>query len=194
MKRVILLDFDDSFIFNILSDLKRLNIEGEVVHWKKINKLKLSPHTKNVIIYGPGPGHPHEYKSIYPKIEKWLKEKNLFHLGICLGHQLLWNINGCAIKNSIKPMHGQPVSIKIPKWDKSFPKEYWDKIVTVQRYNSLGISSEKIIDHFVVDEEYQEPMVGRGKNFITYQFHPESVGTSCRKLFFNPIIEFLGNI
>ncbi len=194
MSKIILIDFDDSFIFNIFSDLKRLKLNGEIVHWQKLSNLKFNPKEQHVIIYGPGPGHPDEYKRIYPQIKKWLKEKNIFHMGICLGHQLLWNVNGCPIEKSIKPLHGQTVTLKIPEWNRLFPKSHWGKLISVQRYNSLSINTQQSSGQFILDEEWHEPIMGRGKNFITYQFHPESVGTSCRKLFFNPIVAFLDTI
>ncbi len=192
-------DFNDSFTYNIYTEIKRLYplIDVEVVEFdqilKKLKWLK-SQRGKHILILGPGPGHPDEYKIFFRDINKLFSKSNIFIFGICLGHQILCQLLGAEVKRSKLPVHGQKVTyekrknLSIPGI--SFPLE-------VQRYNSLAVkSSIKIVELFKQKNikfyiESDEIIVTYGDHFITYQFHPESVGTTCPESYFRIIGKFL---
>ena len=191
-----LLDFNDSFTFNIASCLFELGFSFRVVRFDQIPKflsLALEEKQKHIFVYGPGPGNPDHYKDFFPKIEKLLDDKNFFHLGICLGHQILWKIKGAAVERSQRPLHGQSINIEIPPWDGVFPKKYWQKEVQVQRYNSLAVKSEGLTPFKTLCDKNGELLMGHFDRVLTYQFHPESIGTSFPSLFFGSLSHFLYN-
>ena len=177
------IDFDDSFSFNIIQELSLLGIKTNVIHWKDFEDLPQD----GILILGPGPGHPDDYQRIFPLIERWIIDKrSLF--GICLGHQIFWQLQGANVIRSKEPLHGQRVELTLSKsWQE------WLKLpekVFVQRYNSLGIPEEFGRSH----PEFQnlifndEIFATRGPRLLTYQFHPESVGTSFRQEFMRPVL------
>lgn len=191
--KVIIVDFNDSFTWNIFSTLKEMDekLEIEVVHWQEFDNSK----TKDtVVILGPGPGHPDEYFKIYPKIRELMKKKDTFLMGICLGHQLLAKVMGLEIVSSASLVHGQTEQITLPAWTDVFSKEMQNKQIEVQRYNSLSVKddSDAISEVKTLVKKGEIVMMKFG-NGVSYQFHPESVGTSCPKSFFEVALKFLYN-
>ena len=93
-------------------------------------------------------------------------------MGICLGHQLIGLVDGFEIRKSLKPMHGEQVSILFNK-----------KYTWVQRYNSLALfESARSSDEILIREW------SRG---VSYQFHPESIGTLNNSIFFKDLLHFI---
>ncbi|HXH29629.1 MAG TPA: hypothetical protein VNJ01_02340 [Bacteriovoracaceae bacterium] len=186
MKRATFIDFDDSFTFNVIQELSQAGFTVAVVHWKDFEVLP----AEGLLVLGPGPGHPDDYQSLFPLILSWLElKKPLF--GVCLGHQLLWRILGEDVIRSKEPLHGQKVKLALNKeWSD------WLRLgseVSVQRYNSLAVLAQAAIRNpgyrnLIVNDEI---LITRSPQVITYQFHPESVGTSYRKAFFRPVFEEL---
>lgn len=186
---IYLCDFEDSFTYNIYADLKESNLPVTVIPFEEVQQflnIKTNSKTKEIIILGPGPGHPDEYKDIQETLEKLLKRENLLLVGICLGHQLIWQAQGFACHHSATPVHGQVQNI-----------ELYDTCIKVQRYNSLSIklSKNQITD---LKKEGWDLVVTNSEldsssnnNILSYQFHPESVGTTCKNLLYSPINKFL---
>jgi para-aminobenzoate synthetase component 2 len=183
MIRATFIDFDDSFSHNVVQELCELGLEVSVVHWLD---LEAAPETQ-LLVLGPGPGHPRDYQRIFPLLQQWLREqKPLF--GICLGHQLLWLLLGEEVVRSKEPLHGQRVTLRLDEsWQDylGLPPE-----VKVQRYNSLAVlehSAQRApqFQHLIQDGEV---LATRGEKLLTYQFHPESMGTSFRRAFFRPLL------
>jgi anthranilate/para-aminobenzoate synthase component II len=190
----IIIDYDDSFTFNIANQLKLLNVDSTVIHYSKLPHLSLIHAKKIVLIHGPGPGHPDEYHEYFDLIQGYLNSPFILNVGICLGHQIFHTLWGHKISHAKKPVHGESYQIEIPHWD-MFDRNTWGKSFQVQRYNSLVVQSESIIQakeshhqHFVLDGEIT---MSQFTNGFSYQFHPESIGTSCPSVFFYKIVQFL---
>lgn len=185
MKKALFIDFDDSFTWNVIQELEIAGFEVTVLHWMDFETIS----DADLLILGPGPGHPDDYQRIFPVIEEWLKKKRPF-FGLCLGHQIFWRIRGENVYRSKEPLHGQRVVLELDsRWQEwlTLPQE-----VKVQRYNSLSVSEEVStrnpdIRNLLKDGEV---MISRGEKILTYQFHPESVGTSFRQAFFRPLHGF----
>ena len=190
-----ILDFEDSFTYNTACILEKMGISSQIIPFSGIpNFLKnISKKKKKLIlIYGPGPGHPMDYKSLFTSIKSLMLKKNIFHLGICLGHQILGMIRGYHVEQSRKPLHGQQVTIQIPPWPDVFPKDKFYTKTKVQRYNSLTIKPNSFLQERIILHE-GEIVACHFERGISYQFHPESVGTSFPVFFFNPVKNFLYN-
>jgi anthranilate/para-aminobenzoate synthase component II len=178
-----LLDFEDSFTYNVVQELTRLGFEVRVELWSDFEELP----SEGLLVLGPGPGHPDDYERIFPLLRKWLEEKRpLF--GVCLGHQIFWKLNGAEVLRSKEPLHGQKVKLDLsPKW------KTWLGVggtVFVQRYNSLAVLSQSAVaphgvENFVQDDEI---LISKGPKILTYQFHPESIGTSFRREFMRAVL------
>lgn len=183
MKKALFLDFDDSFSFNVVQELEQAGFYVRVLHWKDFEEMP----TEDLLVLGPGPGHPDDYQNIFSLLRKWISDQRpLF--GVCLGHQIFWRLQGEEVVRSKLPLHGQKVRLNLTRnWKDwlNLKQEVW-----VQRYNSLCVLSQAqlrnpYVECYIQDDEI---LISKGKYFITYQFHPESLGTSSRQAFFTPIL------
>jgi anthranilate/para-aminobenzoate synthase component II len=182
MKRALFVDFEDSFSYNVIQEISSLNIQVDVIHWQDFQEI--TDH--DLLVLGPGPGHPEDYQRIFNVVGEWLKNsKKIF--AVCLGHQILWHIMGAEVKVSQYPLHGQKVELLLDEeWRK------WLRVnneVWVQRYNSLAVMKPQIIPaDWRLFLQLGEVVMTRSSQVISYQFHPESMGTNCRRCFFRPIL------
>lgn len=187
IKKATFIDFDDSFSYNVVQELDEMGLDVTVVNWKDFEDLP----SEGLLVLGPGPGHPDDYQRIYPLVKEWLQKKKAF-FGVCLGHQIFWRILGEDVSRSKLPLHGQKVALNLDQdWASWLKLE--NQVVEVQRYNSLTVFSfaqmrNPIYKSFIQDDEI---MMTRGEQVVTYQFHPESMGTSFRKSFFGPLLRDL---
>ncbi len=183
-KKVLFIEFDDSFSYNVCQELTDLGLEVQMMNWKDFDILP----DNGILVLGPGPGHPDDYQRIFPLLVEWLKKKNPF-FGVCLGHQIFWRLLGENVVRAQVPLHGQKVELRLDAdWSE------WLKLaspVSVQRYNSLCVPAQAQLrnpefKNFIQDEEI---IMTRGEHVLTYQFHPESMGTTFRQAFFRPLLE-----
>lgn len=188
--KCLLVDFDDSFTLNIASFLYDKSISVEVVHWSELEKMDFSFYS--CVILGPGPGNPEEYSSINHIIKNLIQNFDIYLMGICLGHQLIHLVLGHVVTEIPFPKHGQIESLVVPKWP-IFPEKSHGKKTSVQLYNSLGVrnfETRSDLSHWINKGVIWATL---GESFVSYQFHPESVGTSCPELFFAPILNIFYN-
>ncbi len=191
---IVIVDFEDSFTYNIASELQALNIDSEVVHFSQISQyyelMKSGPHNQCLVL-GPGPGHPDEYEAIIPVITDFLDLKHIYVMGICLGHQLIWKSLGAKIHQMENPIHGVQLSLKLS--EKMRKKLHLGQTeVKVQVYNSLEVRPLKEHEEkFDLSYQGNSLVASFSERMISYQFHPESIGTSYRSCYFSPLQQFL---
>lgn len=190
MKSVYLLDFEDSFTFNIASVVTSMGFDVQVIPFSDVKVFleTFHPSVPVVLIYGPGPGHPADQFSLFSSVRRLRQNPFVFHMGICLGHQILGLIDGGVVAPCLKPIHGRSISFKIPRWVDVFTKEDWDKTLKVQKYNSLCLKMNSTISDEVALEN--ECLARRFPGGVSYQFHPESVGTTDPSAFFAALRDF----
>lgn len=176
--KIYIIDFDDSFTFNIATELYTYEKDIQVIsHLNFFSPTKFSKYlemikTPTAIILGPGPGSPDEYKEYFDSIKELRSNPLIFLMGICLGHQIIALMDGMSVRPSLKPTHGGQVKINFD-----------DKNILVQRYNSLGVFESK--------NGYKEVQIRQWNRGVSYQFHPESIGTDNRPLFFKDLLDFI---
>lgn len=180
------IDFEDSFTYNVIQELEGVGFEVEVISWKDFDTLPPA----GLLVVGPGPGHPDDYQRIFPLLRDWLKMKRPF-FGVCLGHQIFWRLQDEEVIRSREPLHGQKVKLEFDQEWKEWLGTGED--VYVQRYNSLAVLSQASIRNPVFKNftQHDEILITLGEKIITYQFHPESVGTSFRKRFMMKVCSIL---
>ena len=180
-----LVDFEDSFTYNIAAEVEKQGLSCEIVPWQRLRDPFASKGVElpQLIILGPGPGHPDEY-GVGPRLST-LWSTGIPLCGICLGHQLIGQLLGLDVVRSKNPLHGEKQKLSVPpRWQKlGLPAS-----VEVQRYNSLAVKAQARLpdgwEGWVHEGEYMGFAHARA---ISYQFHPESVGTSCPEAFFRPL-------
>lgn len=170
--KILIIDFEDSFTYNIANVLfsfeKKITVLPHNEFFASIDSF-VNKREKIAVILGPGPGNPDKYEKYYDQIKLLMKKENIYVMGICLGHQMMARAHGYVVKKSKVQIHGQSVEI------------FFNGVSTrVQRYNSLAVFSD---DNEINICEY--------KNAISYQFHPESIGTLQNDLFFDDLLKFI---
>lgn len=195
---IYIIDFSDSFTYNIFSELKiidsRLNIEiisatnveSFLQHISQTNK-------KCGLILGPGPGSPEEYSHVFSELSDIINNSNIFLMGICLGHQLIWKHYNLIVSYANQAVHGQAVRYTLPK---NLALEIGcSREISVQRYNSLAVKENKDLQATFENTNFfthdGELIISSSSRLLTYQFHPESIGTTCPKYFFMRLVNFL---
>lgn len=173
------IDFEDSFSYNVVQELTQIGLDVEVIAWNDFDK---NP-TEGLLVLGPGPGHPDDYERIFPQVSEWLKNRKPF-FGVCLGHQIFWRLQGEEVVRSKDPKHGQKILLNLsPSWRQELKLDE-TSLVYVQRYNSLCVSAQPScnpeLKNFIQDDEI---LITKSSHILTYQFHPESIGTSYHKEF-----------
>lgn len=169
--KIIIVDFEDSFTYNIANILFPFEKKILVVRHAEFftHPDFYLNNQRQAVILGPGPGQPQVYERYFELIKILIKNENIYVMGICLGHQIMAMIHGYEVKKSINQLHGQSVEI------------FFNGVSTrVQRYNSLA----------VFDDDF-EINICEYKNGISYQFHPESIGTLQNDIFFQELLTFI---
>lgn len=183
--KICLFDFEDSFTYNIAHLIALENIPIEVKKWQELTHPGVIDNYEFFIL-GPGPGHVDDYLLIEKGLQKLISNHEKRILGICLGHQLVLHGFGANLVRWEEPLHGRSLEIITPEW-------LGGEKHRVQFYNSWGVDpryQHPDISLYVFDNKV---MAARGSNFLSFQFHPESVGTTCPKTFFNPFLDFYYN-
>lgn len=197
--KVYIFDFDDSFTYNIYSELTLLNLglELEVLHYSKFAQVvRQFIHSKEkvLLLLGPGPGHPQEYTEALELLPYVMSSKNFSLFGVCLGHQLMAESIGFQVRRSQYPKHGQTERLIL---NADFQKIFSFSELSVQRYNSLAVKfteqTEALLgkDFHICLNEQDEVAIMAKSQVLGFQFHPESVGTSFRRRLFRDALRFL---
>lgn len=178
--KIYIVDFEDSFTFNVANILYPLCNDLQVLNFKDFFEdffESIILEDNIAVILGPGPGHPNQYSKYFNQVKKLLRKNNIYLMGICLGHQIISSQLGYEIILSTNPTHGARVSIT------------WNNFVyCVQRYNSLAVKSCHKSDEILLMDEV---MILEYENGRSYQFHPESVGTVKSLYFFKDLLSFI---
>lgn len=181
--RTLLIDNHDSFTWNLVHDLTRVNGVAPVVlpnDWDQWGEqgADLLDHIDNVVI-SPGPGTPVNPVDvgIAPAVIAAAVEKHIPVLGICLGHQLIAHLYGATVGPATEPVHGRifPVTHDGSGVFAGIPSPF-----EVVRYHSLAVNDLPATVH--VDATTADGTVMGisvpGALLWGVQFHPESVKTN----------------
>lgn len=172
--KVLLIDFYDSFTYNIYHYLISLGVEVTVWEDKELDIEKAGEY--DFIIFSPGPGLPKDTESIFRILEHYGKSKKI--LGICLGMQGIAEFYGAKLYNQVNVKHGVAERILIHKHDTLFfnlPNE-----IEVGLYHSWAVDiSESPFLISLASSESGVEMAIKHKDYPIFgvQFHPESILT-----------------
>lgn len=179
---IALIDFEDSFTYNLLHLFKELNQKITVINFCNINQKIIEKYDS--FILSPGAETPNE-KSHFMFFLKNMIKSNKPIIGICLGFQILayYFQNNLALMKV--PQHGVISKLKIIKYDIIFSQ--LPKKIYVGRYHSWKIILKKksLIETLAVSQNDLTPMIIKHKCLPIYgfQFHPESIITPNGKQF-----------
>lgn len=174
-KKILIIDNEDGFCYMLKHMLSSMGANVKVIRYDEYDFENFA----DITVIGPGPGNPLDLKNKKMKIideitEKLINSERKF-MAICLGHQFLCKKLNFKILRKEYPEQGTQELI-----------ELFGKMERVGFYNSyVGIYDEEIEREinkkFNVEISYDkrtnEIYAIRGKNFVGFQFHPESILT-----------------
>lgn len=176
--RVIVVDAYDSFVHILVSYLESLGCRVSL--FRKDNPGLMNAiyrQTGDMILLGPGPGHPAE--SGYSNLLD-INAGRLPVLGVCLGHQAIGLHYGCKVTYAQNLMHGKisQISHDGSGCFKDFPREK----LSVMRYHSIILADEDVPKSIQITarshgDDYVMGIRHKTLKIEGIQFHPESIGT-----------------
>ncbi len=187
MKRLLIIDNYDSFVYNIYQYVSSIGITVDIA---ENNKLKDINNKYDGYIISPGPGNPEnadDRGNLFEFIGDNIDKK---FLGICFGNQILGYYLGSKIEIAKKLMHGQ--TDKIIHNDsllyRGIPEEF---IAT--RYHSLVITenSNIIVDAYSLTDKSIMGFHSKNNNIFGVQFHPESYYSQYGELLLKNFVDAL---
>ena len=170
--KVVLVDFYDSFTFNLSHYLEQLNVEVTVIRHDYLNLAEIN--TFDAIVLSPGPGLPSEKVNLMELLSLYAGKKPI--LGVCLGMQAIAIHLGASLQNQEQVKHGVQGKLIVKNHSGLFhglPNEF-----LVGLYHSW-----KVVD---VHEAWQTAQLDNGvmmsievptQLLYAVQFHPESILT-----------------
>lgn len=181
--RTLLIDNHDSFTWNLVHDLTRVNGVSPVVvpndwdGWGSDGGTLLA--TVDNVVISPGPGTPLKTADvgICTDVIRSAVALGLPVLGICLGHQLIAHMYGATVGPASEPVHGRLSRIEHNGSDlfHGLPTSF-----DVVRYHSLAVSG--VPPHVEVSAHSADGTVMGlsvpDARLWGVQFHPESVKSS----------------
>lgn len=172
--KIAIIDFEDSFTYNIFHLIEELGFEAEVLHYEHVTPKNINFFDK--VILSPGAETPNEKSVFFDVLNDIVITKPT--LGICLGFQILAIFFGNKLKKLANPMHGIASKIKIMQEDELF-KNIENEFL-VGRYHSWGVElTNNSLIELAISENDHQIMIYKHHFFPIYgfQFHPESILT-----------------
>lgn len=176
MLKALLVDHHDSFTHNIKAWLKP-RFAVSIVDCYEVDQINLLDY--QLVILSPGPKTP----SDYPQTKNFLRSvpANKPVLGICLGLQMMTELENGSVREYHPPVHGKTSALQSgdPKFNN----------LLVARYHSLKC---EVTDNFeVIATSESIPMLVRhkSKSWLGMQFHPESFLTEKPEIFLQAVVD-----
>ncbi|MDR1405199.1 MAG: aminodeoxychorismate/anthranilate synthase component II [Candidatus Methanoplasma sp.] len=174
---ILLIDNYDSFSYNLYQLIGETDPDVKVVRNDAVTVEEVSEMRPNAVVLSPGPGRPSD-AGICVSLVRELGGKVPI-LGVCLGHQAVFEAYGGKVSYAKKQMHGKQSEIRLSPECAIF-KGCPEK-VPAARYHSLAAVPETLPACLTIaaESECGEVMAVCHKKFDVYglQFHPESVMT-----------------
>ncbi|MFD2565253.1 anthranilate synthase component II [Aquimarina rubra] len=176
MKKVLVIDNYDSFVYNLVHYLEDLGCEVVVKRNDQLRLEEVAPFHK--ILLSPGPGIPDEAGLLKEIIKTYADSKSIF--GVCLGQQAIGEVFGGSLLNLDEVYHGVATEVKLSVSDELLfdgLKNTFD----VGRYHSWVVADTDLpscLEATSFDENGQIMSLRHKELDVRgVQFHPESVLT-----------------
>lgn len=186
---VLLVDFYDSFTYNIQHYLVNIGCKVDVIREDELDVS--SVYDYDCVVLSPGPGLPSEKINMFSIIS--LCRNSLPILGICLGMQAISEVLGGVLVNQNEVMHGRKVEVDILKKGVLF-KDFPEKI-NVGLYHSWKV--EGLEEQFITAKSATGVIMAIesiDEYLFGVQFHPESILTEHGEQLLANFIQFVKNI
>jgi len=180
-QKILLIDNFDSFTYNIVETLRKINQQCDIVRYDEFI-LDIAEHYDNIII-SPGPGHPDEYTKHFALLNRYRRRKKI--LGICLGHQLIAEYYGAELINLPQVRHG--IASKLVGINENYHLyRGLAQPIKVGRYHSWAVNNKQFPEMLTItafsDDNVIMSLAHHTDKVTGVQFHPESIITDQGQL------------
>ncbi len=171
--KILVVDNNDSFTYNIIGLLKSLRI-GEIQVEKSDTLLLNSVKDFDKIIFSPGPGLPKDFNILRQILQQYKHQKSI--LGICLGHQAIGDFFGAKLINLFNVYHGQAHKIQVNTANKLY--QHIPNTFSVGLYHSWAVSQENLPNSLICTGMSENGIImsisHKEYDIHGIQYHPES--------------------
>jgi anthranilate synthase/aminodeoxychorismate synthase-like glutamine amidotransferase len=175
--RVLIVDFEDSFVHNLADYCRRAGAEAEVVSAHAPPEPAWSEAVTHLVL-SPGPGRPEAFRPGLHHIEL-AEARGIPVLGVCLGHQALAEAAGARIVCHEETVHGRGSALRrLPAAETDPVFGAWQGR-SVGRYHSLVAidPSPAMLPLATLEDGTLMAVRYRDRLHWGLQFHPESLLT-----------------
>ena len=184
--RILLVDFYDSFTFNLLHYIELQNTSVDVIRNDAFMDLDLLNKYSHIVL-SPGPGLPSEKKNLHKILS--ICSGKIPVLGICLGMQGIGEFLGGKLTNMASVRHGVAETLLVKKNGVLFKD--LPTCFDVGLYHSWSVTG--------IDKQYIDAILANGiimaisckaKKLYGVQFHPESILSEHGKKLLDNFMKF----
>ena len=172
---VLVVDFYDSFTYNLVHYFERAGEDVEIVFHDQLIIDSLPSYS--LVVLSPGPGLPEEKENLFTCIS-YCRQNRIPIFGVCLGFQALGISLGAELANQLTVKHG--VSERL-SWvsDSSILFQGIQKNSLVGLYHSWKLVSvpEKYLSS-ISEKKVAMSLESSDEYILGVQFHPESILTT----------------
>ncbi len=174
-RRVLFVDFRDSFVHTLASYVRQTGAEVITVRQEFPDEL-FQTQRPDLDFLSPGPGTPRE-RGVH-QVVKRVMERSIPLFGVCLGHQGIAEVFGARLATQEIPVHGKPSPVHHNGGSlfAGLPSP-----LNAGRYHSLYVVRESLPEELEVLAETGDGMVmglaHKSLPIASVQFHPESILT-----------------
>jgi anthranilate synthase component 2 len=173
---ILLIDNYDSFAYNLYQAVGTVEPDIKVIRNDAHTVDEIVSFAPQKIILSPGPGKPSNAGVCIEVVKRMHNAVPI--LGICLGHQAIYEAFGGEVSYAKKQMHGKASEVSVDSRCKIFTD--LPPFIQVARYHSLSAVQNSLPPVLeIVARIDDEIMAVQHKNLPIFglQFHPESILT-----------------
>jgi anthranilate synthase component 2 len=174
---VLLIDNYDSFSYNLYQIIGSIEPEIKVVRNDEISVDEIKRLAPDCLVISPGPGKPSDAGICVEAVKRLYSSIPI--LGICLGHQAIYEAFGGTVSYAGKLMHGKSSQVTVVTDNALF--KGLGPVIQAARYHSLAGIESTLPDVLKITARTGdgEIMAVCHKEYPVYgvQFHPESILT-----------------
>ena len=175
VQKILLLDNNDSFTYNLMQYLQVLGCEVVVVE-RDVPLARVEAIAPERIVLSPGPGTPQEAVRACEVTETFAGRVPL--LGICLGMQVIASVFGACVVRAPAPVHGKTSDVF---HDGEALFSGLPNPLSAMRYHSLVVERDGLPEQLCVSAETADGLImglrHQSLSVTGVQFHPESIMT-----------------
>ena len=174
---ILLIDNYDSFAYNLYQMMGSIQPDIRVIRNDEMTVMEIEELMPQAIVLSSGPGKPGEAGVCVEAAAHFAGKIPI--LGVCLGHQAIYEAFGGMVGHAKDLMHGKQSRIKLMADSPLF--EGLGPEMMVARYHSLAAQADTVPDELMVlaCADDGEIMAVQHREYDVYgvQFHPESILT-----------------